>query len=139
LIKPSNLVLDFDTGVYRLAALKKAAYKFGDRCFIHIETTDDHRIRVTLQPKRVIDNLDHLSGEFQNEVLDQELREAVAQETEGIRNLLLAQAFSATSLLDPVGEIADDEVDPLNIRPSDQQNRERQLDSAKPESESQSK
>jgi len=75
-----------------------------------------------------MENFDFLAGEFQNEVLDQELREAVAEETKGIQNLLLAQAFSATSLLDPLGECADEGVDPLNIRSSDRQKDENRLD-----------
>jgi hypothetical protein len=48
-----------------------------------------------------------MAGEFCNEVLDQELRETIAEETAGIRNLLLAQAFSKTSLIDPELETAD--------------------------------
>jgi len=36
--------------------------------------------------------------DFCNEVLDQELRERVVREMTGIRNLLLAQAFSKTAL-----------------------------------------
>jgi hypothetical protein len=48
-----------------------------------------------------------MAGEFCNEVLDQELREIIAEETVGIRDLLLAQAFSKTSLIDPELETCD--------------------------------
>ena len=41
-----------------------------------------------------------LEGEFRNELLDQDLRETIAEETERVRNLLLAQAFSGLSLTD---------------------------------------
>src|SRR5579862_6273414 len=97
----SELTLEFDPKIYSLTAVKKAAYKFGDRCHVQIEKVGERQTRVTLRPKRTMENLHFLAGEFRNEVLDQDLRETVAQETEGIRNLLLAQAFSETSLLDP--------------------------------------
>jgi len=87
----SSLVIDVDTSLFCLSAIKKAAYKFGDRCHIQLGASEGGRISVTLKPKRASDNLEFLAGEFHNEVLDQDLREIVAQETEGIRNLLLAR------------------------------------------------
>lgn len=93
--------IELDTAVYRLNAIKKAAYRFGDRCQIEIATAGEGRVRVTLRshPLRPA-ALELLAGELRNEVLDQELREVVAQETEAVRNLILAQAFSKTSILD---------------------------------------
>src|SRR6476620_2378014 len=94
----SPVQIELDPQVYRLAAVKKAAYTFGDRCHIQIQVGDGGKIIVALKPKKLLDNLQHLAGEFENAVLDQELREVVARETEGVRNLLLAQAFARTSL-----------------------------------------
>jgi His-Xaa-Ser system protein HxsD len=124
----SELILEFDARIYRLTAVKKAAYKFGNRCHIQIEAVGEHQTRVVLRAKGTMENFRFLAGEFQNEVLDQELRETVTDETKGIQNLLLAQAFSATSLLDPLGESADEGVDPLNILSSDQCKNKKQLD-----------
>ncbi|HEV2292255.1 MAG TPA: His-Xaa-Ser system protein HxsD [Tepidisphaeraceae bacterium] len=86
--------VELELAVYSLAAIKKAAYRLGDRCHVRIATTREDTVVVHLTPKRSIDNARFLAGEFQNELLDQDLREIVAQETEAIRNLLLAQAFS---------------------------------------------
>ena len=114
-----QLVLSFDTSVYRLNAIKKAAYRFGDCCFVQISLIADREAEVTLQCKSLVVDLDRFAGEFVNEVLDQELREVVATETAAIRNLLLAQAFSATSLVDQSGETADYRSDPMGIRRPD--------------------
>lgn len=38
---------------------------------------------------------------FQQALLDQDLREIVSEETEGVRNLILAHAFSKTTLIKP--------------------------------------
>jgi His-Xaa-Ser system protein HxsD len=119
--QPTPVVIELDTAVYRLAAIKKAAYRFGDRCHILIEPAGGTKIRVALTAKRLLDNPQFLAGEFQNEVLDQELREVVAAETEGVRNLILAQAYAQTSLLDPQGDTADYHDDPLGISASDAQ------------------
>lgn len=110
-----EVIVDVDPRVYRLSAIKKAAYRFGDRCFVQIETTDDGPIRVTLSTKSDTVTLDTLAGDFRNELLDQDLRESIAEETEGVRNLLLAHAFSGLSLADPVAETADFREDPLAI------------------------
>jgi His-Xaa-Ser system protein HxsD len=115
--------IELDTALYRSSAIKKAAYKFGDRCHVLIEPVDGGtRVKVSLRPKRLLDSPQYLLGEFQNEVLDQELREVVAAETEGVRNVIIAAAFSATNLLDPQGEQADFHDDPLRIREPDRTN-----------------
>jgi len=112
-------VVDLDTRIYRLSAIKKAGYKFSNRCHTLIQPLEENKVRVTLQPKGLLGRPKDLIGEFQNETLDQELREVIAAETEAIRNLIIAQAFSQTSLLDPQGETADYRDDPLGISQSD--------------------
>ena len=112
--------LEFDTGVYRAQAVKKAAYKLADRLHFHIDTCGDEgaeprRLRITLSLRHDGD-LDFLAGEFGNEVLDQELREVVAEETRPLRDILMAQAFSAASLLDEEGDEGDYLQDPKGIR-----------------------
>jgi len=57
---------------------------------------------VSLKPTATCQNPDEAAGQFCNEVLDQELREEIAAETRGVRDLLLAHAFSKTSLIVPV-------------------------------------
>jgi His-Xaa-Ser system protein HxsD len=112
--------IDIDLAIYRLNAVKKSAYRFGDRCHISISDIAPNRVQVQLKAKRILDNIDFLVGEFRNELLDQELREVVAAETRPIRDLLLAQAFSATSLLNPAADQAELHEDPLQIRDPDQ-------------------
>jgi His-Xaa-Ser system protein HxsD len=102
-------LLTFDSAVYRLTAIKKAAYKFGGLFHIFIGQRDQ-ATEVRLKPKESSDSTDALVGDFFNEVLDQDLRETVADETTDIRNLLLAQAFSKTSLIDSEQETS--EYDP---------------------------
>jgi His-Xaa-Ser system protein HxsD len=112
---PEGLTVVFDSVVYRLEAIKKASYKFGDRFHIVIQTKDSGRVEVVLKAKSAVEDAERLAGEFCNEVLDQELREVVAGETEGLRNLLLAHAFSRTSLVGVEFDTADYHTDPHHI------------------------
>ena len=104
-----------DPRVYRLSAVKKAAYRLGDRCFVQIELLSEGGIRVRLAAKSGHVPPQTLEGDFRNELLDQELREAIAEETAGVRNLLLAHAFSGLSMTDARADTADYREDPLGI------------------------
>ena len=114
------LTFEFDSRVYRLSAVKKAAYRFGDRCCANVEVASDNCIRVQIQPRVVSESVSDLEFEFRNEVLDQELREQIAAETERIRNLILAEAFSKVSIINEAGDSADYRTDPLGIASSSQ-------------------
>jgi len=97
-----GLRVRFDCRAYDLLSIQKAAYKFGDRCHVLISPDEENTyVDVVLQAKRTLDNPRFLAGEFCNEVLDQQLRQIVAKETAGVRDLLLAQAFSRTNLITP--------------------------------------
>lgn len=91
--------LIFDRGVYSVAAVKKAAYRYIDsfavdisvssekvECVLHFELSADQAAR------------ESLIRDFRKEVLDQDLRERLKVETEAVRNLILAHAFSKTGL-----------------------------------------
>ena len=110
----ASIIIDLDTAVFRLNAIKKAAYRLGNRAVVVIELIHDRRARVVLTPRG--SDSGSLEAEFRQEILDQDLREIVAEETDGIRRLLIAQAFSMISLTDRNGEVADYADDPLDIR-----------------------
>lgn len=110
-----GLLVAFDTSVYRLTAIKKAAHKFGDRFHILIRPAREGRVEAVLKAKTALADPERVAGEFCNEVLDQELRELIAQETQAVRDLILAHAFSKTSLLSTESEQADYHTDPLRI------------------------
>lgn len=98
--------------VYRISAVKKAAYRLGDRCYAKLDIFADGTIRVCLTAKSDTDRIDTLEGDFHNELLDQDLRQSIAEETERVRNLLMAQAFSG---LATEADTADYRDDPLGI------------------------
>jgi His-Xaa-Ser system protein HxsD len=110
-----TLVTRVQLGVYGLEPLLKAAHRFTDRCFVHLEYEDAANVLCRFRVKRPLDNIEQIAGDFVNELLDQSLRARLAASTEPVRQLLIAQAFSKTSLFHPELDSADPFTDPASI------------------------
>ncbi|HEX7601643.1 MAG TPA: His-Xaa-Ser system protein HxsD [Polyangiaceae bacterium] len=90
-----------DLLVYRLAAVKKAAYRVADRCTVALGTPADEALPVEFlfAPGTSDSAARSAVRAFYQELLDQELREHIAEETGPLRALILAHAFSKTDLI----------------------------------------
>lgn len=90
-----------DLRSYRLSAVKKAGYRIAARCTLILGSPLEHDLPVTFTFKPGTDGStanEAVRAYFQ-ELLDQELRESVVEETAPLRALILAQAFSRTDLI----------------------------------------
>ena len=85
----------FAPALYRVSAIKQAAYKMCDRARVDIEPSDAG-IECQIHPLTPCGEgeLSALENAFRIEVLDYDLRETIAAETEPLRNLILSVAFS---------------------------------------------
>ena len=93
-----GITVFFAAGLYDIEALKRAAYRFSDRVAMELlPSTEGMLCRLMPTGKRE-PNWQNLEAEFRTEVLDQELRQKIAAETEPYRNLVLSLAFSKTPL-----------------------------------------
>lgn len=88
-------VITFDAHVFSLDTVKRALYRFSDKCSFDVQIKDNI-ITVTFQTKLQDDWI----GRIKNEVLDQDLRDTLSKETANIRTLILANAFSNTGLIE---------------------------------------
>lgn len=95
-----NIILNLS--VYGLNVIKKAAYKFSSEFSVSFEKINDEQIKIyfDFNPSINPENKTEIIRQFQNELLDQDLREIVFKETENVRNLILAHAFSKTTLIE---------------------------------------
>ena len=105
--------------LYGSDSVLRAAHRFTDRCYVHIEQGADGSLDCRLRLKHPGGDLEAIAGEYANELLDQALRSRVRAETEAVRSLLLAQAFSKVNLLHPELDRADPREDPLGISQPD--------------------
>jgi His-Xaa-Ser system protein HxsD len=96
-----EIALVLDLRSYRLVAIKKAAYRFADRFTAMLGSPEHDRLPVSLRFKPNISPpvAREATREFFQELLDQELREQIAEETNAVRTLILAHAFSNADLI----------------------------------------
>jgi His-Xaa-Ser system protein HxsD len=99
---PKSHSLSLNTSIYGIEAIKKAAYKFADRASVIINPVSESTVSIVFNfaGKHAENDPDQVISDFCKELLDQDLRERIKAETEPLRNLILAQAFSRTSLAD---------------------------------------
>ncbi len=95
----------FDAESHSADAIQRAAYKYADRFSIELTRDgDQYRCKVVFAER--VD--DEIVAAFRSEVLDQVLRERIREETAGVRNLVLALAFSNSGLsespIEPLGD-----------------------------------
>jgi His-Xaa-Ser system protein HxsD len=90
--------LDLDQSVYSLEAVQKAAYRFIDRLTVLISQSE---AVITCDIEVIVgrdDLLESLVADFKRELLDQQLRVKIKDETTDVRNLILSYAFSRSGL-----------------------------------------
>lgn len=91
--------LRFSSATYSLDTIKKAAYRLSDRCSFEFDVTaNDITCRLFFEVAADPESVVVIENEFRNEVLDQDLRQTIADETAASRNAILAYAFSRTGL-----------------------------------------
>jgi His-Xaa-Ser system protein HxsD len=101
-LEPGIYALPLSSDVYSLEAIKRTAYKFADRSSVVISPGTGPAVSVIFNfaGKFTGNDPDRVISDFCNELLDQDLRGIIRQETGAIRNLIIAHAFSRTHLAD---------------------------------------
>jgi His-Xaa-Ser system protein HxsD len=101
----ASATVEVDTTIYSVTALKKAAYRLADRCFVQIGVPEGTKLWLDFRSVRD-EGESAVRGyisSFFDEALDYDLRERVSGETAQLRNLILAHAFSRTKLVQGSG------------------------------------
>jgi His-Xaa-Ser system protein HxsD len=89
----------FSSSIYDVSIVKRAAYRFTDVAAIDIwPYGEEIECTFNFRNSASAANAEKIISEFKIEVLDQDLRSAVAIETAGVRNAILAYAFSKSGL-----------------------------------------
>jgi His-Xaa-Ser system protein HxsD len=93
------LEIAFDRSTVELDALQRAAYAVAHVMTVNISTSPDgYSCRVF--PRNQHSDSAEIAHQLRSEVIDQTLRLRIAAETEPLRNLVFALAFSQTGLSD---------------------------------------
>ena len=98
LVEPQEI--RFDSRVFSVEAVKNAAYRMAASLDSEIKIDGDE-IVCSINPRQKDKDAD-LAGlieRFRREVIDHDLRLQISSQTEGVRNLILAHAFSRTGII----------------------------------------
>ncbi len=99
-VSQSTLSFTINPDIYTTEGIFRTAYIFLDRCYLFLYREPDHQITVLLKAKTQDTHVDALTGEFLNELINQRLRIDIGKETGKIRELIVAQAFAESGVLE---------------------------------------
>jgi His-Xaa-Ser system protein HxsD len=103
---PTGVVLTFPVQAYTPKAVINAATDFLSKAWVKIEEVSSENILVRLIPKNPESfPSDLLSRDFENQVLDHQIRVNLQGETKIIREMIVAQAFDPCDNLEEILEI----------------------------------
>lgn len=102
----SEAHLTIDQSVYCREAVLRAAHWYTDRFLLTISSPNSETLSVTLRAKEKGHDIERAAQEFENSLVDAQLRVEIGRETAGIRELIVAKALAEGDLLDeaPTGE-----------------------------------
>jgi His-Xaa-Ser system protein HxsD len=86
-----------DLSIYKQEIIAATVYKFTDRYFVSQNRVEnDIEVTFTAKPEQAV-NFDLLAKEFENKLIDQQVRYNTEQKFGEIRNLIVKQAFAPIS------------------------------------------
>ncbi|MDR3093617.1 MAG: His-Xaa-Ser system protein HxsD [Bacteroidales bacterium] len=93
----NKLTVNVDLNIYKQEVITSAIHKFTDKCFVS-QNKADNVIQVAFSVKSEQSvSLELLVKEFENELIDQQVRYDTEQKFGHIRNLIVQQAFAPIS------------------------------------------
>lgn len=93
--------LEIDLNAFSLDSVKRTAYRFADRFSVELAVSGSTATCTAIfEANKPDDWIEAVLDLFRKELLDQDLRQTIREETKDVRNLILAHVFSKTGLID---------------------------------------
>src|SRR5690242_3055208 len=87
-----EVTLLVDETIYSKEALLRTCYWFTGRCYLFVSRAGPNQFSVRIRAKAENPALDSISGEFENALIDHQLREDIDRDTARLRELIVAKA-----------------------------------------------
>jgi len=118
-VKDGEIFVIADTKLFSKEVILKCLYWFGDKFHTDLFLSDNETISIKLKPlanaNMKDDELDLYLQKLERDLIDFQLRNTITKETQNIRDLLVAKAFSNGEFDEtPPGEISD----PVGFNPN---------------------
>ena len=88
-----EIILEFDSNCYSVEAITFAAYDFMARASIKIKKLENKTLVYIMHKDHTENDLDKISSDFNDSVLDHQTRFLINNEFRLIREIIVAQAF----------------------------------------------
>ena len=111
-IKDNEIIVFADTNLYSKDSIFKCLYWYGDKFHTNLSFADSNTYRVSVKPISTMqlssEELESLLLKVERDLVDFNLRDIVTKETQNVRDLLIAKAFSNGEFDElPPGEVSD--------------------------------
>lgn len=111
-IKDDEIIVFADAELYSKDSIFKCLYWYGNKFHTNFSYADSNTFRVSVKPISTshlsLEELEILMLKVERDLVDFNLRDIVTKETQNIRDLLIAKAFSNGEFDEmPPGEISD--------------------------------
>ncbi|MEP7108679.1 MAG: His-Xaa-Ser system protein HxsD [Ferruginibacter sp.] len=111
-IKDNEIVVFADTSLFSKDAVFKCLYWYGDKFHTNVSFSDSDTYKVAITPLSSAnikqDELELYQQKLERDLVDFQLRDIVTKETQNVRDLLIAKAFSNGEFdEEPIGEVSD--------------------------------
>ena len=93
-------VVSINSEVYTIDVIESAILECSDKAYFEIMGSNGDVIELSISCKRPLENLDFIEGEFKNMLNECSIRKRIRIETEEIRRLIIAQAYSGVNFLE---------------------------------------
>lgn len=97
--KISGHSLRIDSTIFDLRTIKETAYRFADKFTVDIKHEGNEYIISMFSIHEENFDATAFENHFRQELIDQDLRRMIREETSNVRNLILANAFSRSGLI----------------------------------------
>ena|SRR5579872_6145145 len=118
-VKDGEILVFVESNLYSKEAVFKCLYWFGDKFYTGVSFADSNTYRISLRPLSAAninpDEFQLYLQKLERDLVDYQLRDTIANDTQNIRDLLVAKAFSNGEFDEtPPGDVSD----PLGFNPN---------------------
>jgi His-Xaa-Ser system protein HxsD len=111
-IKDGEITAFADASLFSKDAILKCLYWFGDKFHTTVSVKEENSYTIVLKPLETAnvkeDELSMYLQKFERDLIDFQLRDTVTKETQNVRDLLVAKAFSHGEFdEEPPGQVSD--------------------------------
>jgi His-Xaa-Ser system protein HxsD len=111
-IKDNEIIVFADTSLYSKDSIFKCLYWYGDKFHTNVSFANSNTYRVSVKPVSTTilsqQEQENLLMKLERDLVDFNLRDIVTKETQNVRDLLIAKAFSNGEFDElPPGDVSD--------------------------------